>query len=180
LVSPPPGRLRSPISLLGYINIIQHASLYLTRAKNSILSLQKKGQTQREREREREREMDGTLAAAAGIGTGTSSNGGASTRGKPIKCKGAVACSCFSFLNFCSSLSLLFCAGGGSIGYACNANHGWLSMVAVLVQRQWRGALASRWRWSRWRWRRRGAWRCASRCSSPPSATPTSAPGRER
>ena len=40
-------RLRSPISLLSYINILQRASLYLTRAKNSILTLQKKGQRER-------------------------------------------------------------------------------------------------------------------------------------
>ena len=40
---PPP----LPLSLLYYINIIQHASLYLTRAKNSILTLQKKGQREK-------------------------------------------------------------------------------------------------------------------------------------
>ena len=51
---PPP----LPLSLLYYINIIQHASLYLTRAKNSISSLQKKG----------ERERDCTMAAAAANG----------------------------------------------------------------------------------------------------------------
>ena len=51
---PPP----LPLSLLYYINIIQHASLYLTRAKNSISSLQKKGERERDRETERDRERE--------------------------------------------------------------------------------------------------------------------------
>jgi len=43
------------------------------------------------------------MAAAAANGKSSPVKNGAGTRGKPIKCKGAVACSCFSLLNFCSS-----------------------------------------------------------------------------